>query len=169
MKRVLLWLLLLPCAANAQNEDDFLPTVKLLVIDSPEVATQRFCKEIISTVGGFKLAFTDRENVMMTKYMYDNADFQTVKFDFQFVIDETMAPDSTIKRNRVVRYMSITADLPVMARIYSYLFNETYTPDKLMTISANDKAINYKGSTYSAKLISDDFKAGYWVLSFYKL
>lgn len=169
MRLVLLWLLLLPCAANAQNEDDFLPEVKLMVIDSTEAATQRFCKEIMYTVGGFKPAFTDREDVMLTKVMYDNALFQTVKFDFQFTIDEITMPDSSIKKNRIVKYMSVTAELPVMTKIYSYLFNEAYTPDKLIAISMNDKAVSYKGSTYSAKLISDDFKAGYWILSFYKL
>lgn len=170
MKGLLLWLLLLPCALHAQTEDDFLPEVKYLVIDSSEIAAQKFSKELTGIAGGYKFAFVDRENVMLSKYMYDNSKFETLKFDFQFEIDEVLAADSTTKKNRVVKTITITGELPAMTKIYNYLLGESHTPDKIIAISTHsDKAVSYKNSSYSCRLLADDFKAGYWILSFYKL
>lgn len=160
---------MLPIAATAQTEDDFLPELRLMVLDSTEIAAQRFCKEVMAVAPGYKMAFVDREEVMMSKYFYDNANFETVRFEFQFRVDEVTGQDSTVRKNRVARLIRITAELSVMTNIYNYIFNETHTPEKLMAISTYDKAIGYKGSTYNSSLVADDFKAGYWILSFFSL
>lgn len=154
-------------AAYAQTEDDFLPEVRLLVMDSTELAVQNFCKEIITVVPEYKFAFVDRENVMLSKYMYDNPAFETIRLEFQFGVEEAIMPDSTIKKRRLVRLMRITAELSVMTKIYNYIFNESHTPDKLMAISNYDKPISYKDGTYNSSIVSDDYKAGYWTLSFF--
>lgn len=169
MKQVLAFLLLLPWACHAQTEDEFLPQVRTLVMDSTEKAAETFCKEVMATVPGYKFAFVDRENVMMSKYFYDNGNFETIRFEFQFSINEQTLPDSTVKKSRVVRFMSISAELSAMTGIYNYIFNTTYTPDKIMAISVYDKAIGYKGTPYNSSIVADDMKAGYWILSFFRL
>ena len=171
MRHVLVCLLLLvSVTTHAQTEDEFLPDIKSMVIDSTEAAVQRFCKELLAVTPGYKFAFVDREDVMLSKYMYDNKNFETLKFDFQFEIKESEA-DSTglVRKNRVVRLINITAELSTMTKIYNYLFSESHTPDKIIAISAYNKAVNYKGATYDTRLQADDFKAGYWILSFYSL
>jgi len=160
---------MLPFAALAQTEDDFLPEVRLMVLDSTEIAAQRFCKDVMAVAPGYKMAFVDREEVLMSKYFYDNANFETVRFEFQFGITEVTAPDSTVKKNRLARLIRITAELSVMTNIYNYIFNETHTPEKIMAISTYDKAVGYKGASYNSSLIADDYKAGYWTLSFFAL
>lgn len=169
MTRILLWLLLLPGFCYGQTEDEFLPEVTYMVVDSTEIAVQRFCKQVMGVTTGFKFAFVDREDIMMSKYMYDNTNFETVRFEFQFDVEEVLMPDSTTRKNRIVKMMTITAELPTMTKIYTYLFNEVYTPEKLMAVSMNDKAINYKGTVYNSRIIVDDYKPGYWILSFFKL
>lgn len=169
MKWVLVMILMLPVMVQAQTEDEFLPEVTTLVIDSNEKAVQKFCKEIMSLVTGYKPAFVDRENVMMSKYYYDNSNFESIKFEFQFGIDEVELPDSTIRKSRVVRLVRITAEITAMTNIYNYIFSTSYTPEKIMAISRFDKAISYKGKSYNSTVVSDDFKAGYWILSFFKL
>ena len=171
MRHILVCLLILfSTITHAQTEDEFLPDIKYMVIDSTEAAVQRFCKELLTVVPGYKFAFVDREDVMLSKYMYDNKDFETLKFDFQFHVKET-EPDSTgsVKKTRVVRLLNITGELSAMTKIYNYLFNEAHSPDKIIAISAYNKAVNYKGDTYDTRLQADDFKAGYWILSFYSL
>lgn len=153
----------------AQTEDEFLPEVRTLVMDSTEFAAQRFCKDVMSFAEGYKFAFVDREDIMLSKYMYDNAAFETVKFEYQFGIDEVVSADSVVRKNRIVKLIRITAELSVMTKIYNYIFNETHTPDKLIAISAYDKPISYKTGTYNSTLIADDFKAGYWTLSFFRM
>lgn len=169
MKWFLVLLLLLPTAVKGQTEDDFLPTVRFLVMDSTELAAQRFCKEVMAQTDGFRFAFVDREDVMLSKYVYDNPQFETVKFEYQFGIDEVMGADSVMRKNRVVKLIRITAELAVMAKIYNYIFNETHTPDNIIAVSAYEKPINYKTGTYNSSIIADDFKAGYWILSFFRL
>lgn len=169
MKWVLVMILMLPVMAQAQTEDDFLPEVTTLVIDSNERAVQKFCTEIMSVVTGYKPAFVDRENVMMSKYYFDNSDFESIKFEFQFGIDEVEMPDSTVSKKRLVRLVRITAEITAMTNIYNYIFSSSYTPEKIMAISRFDKAVSYKGKSYNSTVVSDDFKAGYWILSFFKL
>lgn len=170
MKHVLVYVFILfafPC--KAQTEDEFLPEVRLLVMDSTEKAVMAFCKEIMTVAPGYKFAFADRENVMLSSYFYDNDNFETVKLEFQFTTGEVMMPDSTVKKSRIVQLMRISAELPVMTNIYNYIFNTTYAPDNIMAISVYDKAVNYKGTPYNSTIVADDMKAGYWVLSFFKL
>lgn len=170
MKHILLWLLLLPALHGyGQTEDEFLPEVRTLVMDSTEIAATFFCKEVIKAAPGYKFVFADKEDVMFSRYFFDNGSFETVKFEFQFTVRETMMPDSTVRKQRVVQLMRISAELTAMTGIYNYIFNTTYTPDNLMAISNYDKAVSYKGTPYNSTLIADDMKAGYWILSFFKL
>lgn len=159
----------MPAVANAQSEDEFLPELHVMVIDSTEHAVQRFCKELMAQTQGYKNAFVDRENVYMSKYYYDNANYESIKMEFQFKSAEMTMPDSTIKKQRVVRMVAITAELNVMTSVYNYIFNTTHTPDKLMAISRYEKAVLYNGVTISSALVADDYKPGYWILRFYKL
>jgi|GEM_PF-6867801 len=169
MKWVLIFVLMLPVAVSAQTEDEFLPEVRVLVMDSTEKAVQSFCKEIMALVQGYKPAFVDREDILVSKYYYDNNDFESVKLEFQFGIDEVQMPDSTFKKSRRVKLMRITAELTAMTSIYNYIYNTNYTPDKIMAISRYDKAISYNGQPYNSTIVSDDYKAGYWILSFFRL
>lgn len=174
MKWLITLLFLIPLHLSAQTEDDFLPEVRLMVIDSTESAVQRYCKEIISITSGYKPALVDREDVMMSRYLYDNMNYESVKMEFQFGVFKQAIEDSTgavlgEKKVRAVRLIRITAELNEMANIYNYIFNTTHTPENILAISRYDKAISYNGQPYNSTLIADDFKAGYWVLSFYKL
>jgi hypothetical protein len=169
MKGFLVWLLMIPIVGYGQSEDDFLPEVRSLVMDSTERAVVNFCKEVMNVAPDYKFAFADREDVMMSKYFYDNGAYETVKFEFQFVINEVMMPDSTMKKSRIVKFMTITAELSTITNIYNYLFNASYTPDNIMAISVYDKALSYKGVPYNSSIVADDMKVGYWILSFFKL
>lgn len=167
--KLFLLCLLLPFACSAQTEDDFFPEVRTLVMDSSEKAAMAFCKEVITAAPGYKFAFADREDIMMSKYFYDNGNYETIKFEFQFVIEEQQMPDSTVKKNRVVRFMTISAELSAITNIYNYIFNSNYTPDKIMAISRYDKPVSYKGASYNSSIVADDMKVGYWILSFFRL
>lgn len=170
MKYILVCVLaLLAAPCKAQTEDEFLPEVRTLVMDSTEKAVLTFCKEVMTAAPGYKFVFADREDVMVSRYFYDNGNFETVRLEFQFAADEIMMSDSTLRKNRVVRLMRISAELSVMTNIYNYIFNTTYAPDNIMAISAYDKAVSYKGTPYNSSVVADDMKAGYWILSFYKL
>lgn len=169
MKRLLIVICFLPLLASAQSEDDFLPELSAMVLDSTEVSVQKFCKEITAHAPGYKPAFVDREDVMMSTYFYDSPDYESLKLEFQFGIDELLQPDSTYKKKRTVKLLRITCELNVMTSIYNYLFNTSHTPDKIMTISRYDKAVTFGGAPINSTLIADDYKAGYWILSFYKL
>lgn len=169
MKHALVWMLLsFSVSVYGQTEDEFLPEVRVLVMDSTEKAAIGFCKEVASAAPGYKYAFADKENVMLSRYFYDNNAYETLKFEFQFTINEVMQSDSTMKKNRVVQLMRISAELTAMTGIYNYIFNTTYTADNLMAISVYDKAVSYNGTTYTSTIVADDMKAGYWVLSFFK-
>ncbi len=169
MKWLLLLMLALPVCVQAQTEDDFLPEVRILVMDSTEQAVQKFCKEIVSVVQGYKPAFVDRENIMMSKYYYDNNNFESIKMEFQFGLEEVEMADSTIKKMRIVKLMRITAEMTAMTSIYNHIYNTAFTPEKIMAISRYDKPISYNGQPYNSTIVSDDYKAGYWILSFFKL
>lgn len=162
-------LLMLPVAVYAQTEDEFLPEVSALVMDSTEQAVQKFCKDIMSKTVGYQPAFVDRENVMLSKYYYDNNNFESIKLEFQFRVEEVEMPDSTIRKSRIVKLMRITAELTAMTSIYNYIFNSTYTPEKIMAISRYDKPVSYNGKTFNSTIVSDEYKAGYWILSFFEL
>ena len=177
MMRYFLLILLLPLAVNtsfAQNEDDFLPQVSMLPIDSTEDVVLRFCKDIITAVPEYRPAFTDKEDVMFSKYIYDNGNFETLKMSFQFkivnvvVVTDTLGNTEEVKK-RVVRLMKINGELNTVTEIYNYLFNTGYTPDKIMAISNKDKLVSYNGSTFSSSVVADDFKPGYWIITFYKM
>lgn len=174
MKRLFVLLFMLPLSVFAQTEDDFLPEVSTMVIDSAESAVQRYCKDIIAHTSGYKIAFIDREDVMMSKYFYDNQSYETVKMEFQFGVTENEIQDSTgtvisTKKSRTVRLIRITAELNTITDIYNYIFTTSFTPEKIMAISRYDKPVSYKGQSFNSTVVSDDFKAGYWTLSFYKL
>lgn len=155
--------------AKGQSDNDFLPQVKLLAIDSTEHAAVRFCKEVMQAVPGYSQAFIDREDIFMSKYVYENGSYETLKFAFQFTINEVVMPDSTKGKKRVVKLQRITAELSAMANIYNYLFNTNHSPDKIMAISRYDKDIAYNGTAYICSIIADDYKPGYWVLTIYRL
>lgn len=156
--------------AFAQVDDDFLPKIKVLAIDSTEHAAIRFCNEVIEkAVPGYRKAFVDREDIMRSKYVYDDGGFESLKFAFQFTIEEGMKPDSTIGKMRIVKLQRISGELSVMANIYNYLFNTNHTPEKIMAISRYEKEVSYNGTTYTCTVMSDEYKPGYWVLTIYRL
>lgn len=170
MKHIIVCVLVLfalPCVA--QTEGEFLPEVRTLVMDSTENAVMRFCKEVMAVAPGYKFVFADREDVMISRYFYDNGNFETVRLEFQFAADEVMMGDSTMKKSRVVRSMRISAELSVMTKIYNYIFNTAYSSDNIMAISVYDKAVSYRGTPYTSSIVADDMKAGYWILSFFRL
>lgn len=169
MKWIFVLLLTIPHVVFGQAEDDFLSQVKILALDSNEMGAQRFCQEIMSVVPGYKMAFVDREDVMFSTYMYDNPQFESVKFDFQFKVREEMMPDSTFRKNRVVFLQRITADLPTITLIYNYIFNSTHHADNIMAISLHEKPVGFKGKSFNSTIVADDYKPGYWILSFFNL
>lgn len=169
MKWVLTMLVMLPYLATAQTEDEFLPEIRLMVIDSTEHAVQKFCKEVVGQVPSYKSAFVDREEVMSSTYFYDNNNYESLKLNFQFGVSQVMLKDSTYRKMRLVKMVRITAELSVMTDIYNYIFMTGHTPEKVMTISRYDKAVTFNGTPINSTLVADDFKAGYWILSFYKL
>lgn len=166
---VLSCFLLISSNAIAQTEADFLPQLKLLAIDSTEDVAAKFCEEVMSAVPGYAKAFVDREDILRSKYVYDDGAYESVKFAFQFTIEDAIKADSTIGKKRVVKLQRITAELSAMSQIYNYLFGTTHTPEKIMAISRYDKDIGYNGTVYTCTISADDFKAGYWVLTIYRL
>lgn len=156
--------------STAQSEDDFLPELQTMVIDSNERAVQAFCKDILGYVPpGYNPAFVDREDPMVSKYYYDNRDHESLKMVYQFGVQDMMLADSTFKKARVVKLIRITGELNVITGIYNYIFNTTHTPDNIMAISRYDKAVAFNGMPINSTLVSDNYKYGYWTLSFYKL
>lgn len=171
MKRILiiLSLTLLSARVLAQSEDEFLPQVILLAMDSTEDAAKRFCEQVVTVVPEYRLALADREDIMMSKYVYDNGNFELLKFEFQFIVTDVVTEDSSVAKKRIVRVQRISCDLPTMTKIYNYIYNTAHTPDKIMALSRYDKPVSYNGKSYNSNLYSDEFKPGYWVLSFFRL
>lgn len=155
--------------AKAQSEEEFLPQVTLLAMDSTEGAAKRFCDQVVTAVPEYRLALADREDVMMSKYVYDNGDFELLKFEFQFIVREVEDEEGVPAKMRIVRVQRISCDLATMTKIYNYIYNTAHTPDKIMALSRYDKPVSYNGKAYNSNLYSDEFKPGYWVLSFFKL
>lgn len=151
------------------DESDFLPHVSIMAIDSTERVAQEFCKKVMAQVPGYSFAFVDKEDIYISKYVYDNTDFESVRFEFQFVIEEVMRADSTMAKQRVVKLQNITAELSAMTNIYNYIYNTTHNSDKLLAISRHEKAVSYNGTAYNSSLVADDYKPGYWILRFWKL
>ncbi len=176
MRYLLLFILLFTSVNRsfAQNEDDFLPQVSMVPIDSTEDVVVRFCKEVITAVPEYRIAFTDKEDVMFSKYVYDNGNFETLKMAFQFKIDnvpvviDTLGNTEEVKK-RVVRLFKINGELNAITKVYNYLFNTGHTPDNIMAISNKDKMVSYNGTTFSTSVVADDFKPGYWIITFYKM
>lgn len=170
--RQYLWALMMAVVAlnvQAQTEDDFLPQVRLLAMDSSVAATDRFCKAVLTSIPEYRHAFTDKEDIYFWNYVFDNDVNEKLKMEFQFAAEEYMQPDSTMAKRRVVILQRITAELSAMTKVYNYIFNTTFTPDKIIAISRNEKAIGYHGTAYNSTLVADDYRPGYWVLTFFRL
>ena len=156
-------------SALGQSENDFLPQIKILAIDSTEHTAIRFCSEVMQALPEYSQAFVDREDILMSKYIYDNGGYETLKFAFQFKIDEVLREDSTVGKIRIVKLQRITGELSAMAKVYNYLFGTDHSAEKIMAISRYDKDIAYNGTAYTCTIIADDYKPGYWVLTIYRL
>lgn len=170
MKKLLcIVLIAINSIAYGQTEADFLPQVSIMAIDSTERVAQEFCKKVIAATPGYSFEFVDKEDIYMSKYVFDNENFESVKFEFQFVIEDVMKADSTIAKQRVVKLMNITAELTAMTNIYNYIYNTSHNADKLLAISRYQKAVSYNGTAYNSSLVADDYQPGYWILRFWKL
>lgn len=155
--------------AIGQTEDDFLPKVTLLAVDSGEAAAQTFCRRVVEAVPGYHPAIEDRENILMSTYLYDNDNFETLKFEYQFVIREEELPDGRVAKKRVVQMQKVVGEINALTAAYNFIFNTNHTPDKIMAISRYEKTVSYNGTPYTSTLVSDDYKPGYWILTFYRL
>lgn len=170
MKWLFFLITLSPLLSYAQTEDEFLPEISTMVIDSTEHAVQLFNKDMLAHVPpGYQPAFVDREDPMMSKYYFDNRDYESLKMVYQFGVENVMQPDSTFKKSRVVKLVRITGDLNAITGIYNHIFMSTHSPDNVMAISKYDKAVTFRGTPINSTLVSDNYKIGYWTLSFFKL
>ena len=124
---------------------------------------------MLSTAPEYKFVLVDREDVMFSHYMYDNGKYESVKFEFQFGVEEITRSDSSVNKQRRVKVQNIYAELSAMTKIYNHIFGTAHTPDKIMAVSRYEKPVGYHGTVYNSILVADDYKPGYWILRFYKL
>ena len=161
----LIVLLLLACAlrVNAQSDDGIF-SAKKLALDTTISGAIAFNTDILNCSQGYTLEFTDKQRQNELVYLYEHTSKETLKFEYHYQQGE---PDSTGKTAKpTIIYQRIIGDNNTITQIYNCIFGEAITAEQLQAFSTMGTGFGYKGRDYHYTLLPDDYKPGYWVLTF---
>lgn len=159
----IIFLMMVSFTGFSQVDEDAL-TIRVLAMDTSVDIARRFCEKIAELAPGYNIAFIDNETRYLVRYVYKNEKNESLRMDYGF--DMVSDEEGKKPKRAVVNYQRISADLPVMTKIYNFLFNANVTPETIMAISTQGSPVNFKGKTYEYTLLPDDYDPGYWVLMF---
>ena len=111
---------------------------------------------------GYQYVSNDKEGNEI-KYNYSQGN-DVLSFEYHYSMEKKGADTST---HPFVVYQSIRGPLETIVNIYNGVFNKTVAPI-VENMPSLGGAISYRDKTYLCTVQADDFKPGYWVLSFLK-
>ncbi len=166
--RYIITLLIILCAngVNAQISDDGLTRVKRIGLDTTLSGAAAFNETLIrDCIPGYKIKFVDNPHDGGTeiKYLYEHANTSILKIDYTYRFS---GKDSTGKARPSIFSQRITADMESITLIYNYLFGANAKPDELDAYRGDSFDVVYQDRDYHYSLIPDDYRPGYWILTF---
>jgi hypothetical protein len=155
MKNLYLFLLLL-CSYNSWAQDAPIVNPRFLVMDTSLSMAPAFNAEILKAVPGFHLLGSEKLPGQIIAYTFVDGRDGSIRLDYKY---------SSESGKQLINYQSITADLEVIIPIFNALFRT-----KMAATIDNAQQIGgsciYKQHAYQYALQADDYKPGYWTLSF---
>jgi hypothetical protein len=155
MKNLYLFLLLL-CSYNSLAQDAPIVNPRFLVMDTSLSMAAVFNAEVLKAAPGFHLLGSEKLPGQIISYTFIDGRDGSIRLDYKFYNESG---------KQRINYQSITADLEVIIPIFNSLFRT-----KMASTIDNAGQIGgtciYKQHTYQYTMQADDYKAGYWTLSF---
>lgn len=153
--------LMLVFSMKAQNTSDagYFFEPRLLALDQPISAAQRFNDSIAKVAIGYDLILTDRETPGVIKQIYKTMENETLRLEFQYRRSQKGG-------NPVIIMQKINGNPLVISRIYNYLFDANIDPGSVTALATPGKDMYYQERVYQFILESDDYSPGYWSLVF---
>lgn len=148
---------------NAQEDDGYGIVPKMLPTDTTEVVIKQILTDVKAELEDYQLVFVDSQRRGKISYVYKSSSYETLKIMYKHI---EVATDDTTPVRRIVTYVHIKGDLPVMTRIYNYIFKTAIRQDEAVAYSANGTTITYKGKDQQFVFMPDDNQPGYWEIIF---
>ncbi len=143
-------------SALAQSSQGLSP--KILLLDTSINLAPVFNAEVMKYAPGYRLLGSEKEAGERTIYSYTDGQDGIIRIEYKSENENGMP---------IVIYQSITADLDVIMPIFNGLFRMNVATD-IDHASMIGGAIQYNHRDYQCLMQADDYKQGYWVLSFVK-
>ncbi len=150
------------CSAQYEDDAGYGLVPKILPVDTTEVVIKKMLKDIDSVFSDYKILFVDSQRRGTITYVYKSS-YETLKVMYRH---REVAPDDTTPVRRVVTYAHITADKPVIVRVFNYIFRTEITQDEIVAYSANGTTVSFRGSNHQFIFMPNDMKPGYWDITF---
>jgi hypothetical protein len=157
-------LIMICCAMQGRAQsDDGLLTANKLALDTTISGAVAFNNELLICVPGYTYKFVDRSANNELRYLYEHTSRETLKIEYALRTRET---DTAGRPKPIVFSQRIIADNATIAGIYNCTFGEHVKPEELAALSGTDQGFIFRDRDYHYSLMPDDYKPGYWVLTF---
>lgn len=140
----------------AQSSQELSP--KILLLDTSANLAPVFNAEVMKYAPGYRLLGSEKEAGERIIYTYSDGRDGIIRLEYKSEKENGMP---------IVIYQSITADLDVIIPIFNGLFRMNVASD-IDHASMIGGAILYHHRDYQCLMQADEYKEGYWVLSFVK-
>jgi hypothetical protein len=138
----------------AQTSAGFTP--KILLLDTGMNLAPVFNAEVIKYAPGYRLLGSETEPGSRVVFTYTDGRDGTIRIEYKYANENG--------RHTII-YQAITADLEIIMPIYNGLFHANIITD-IDHASMLGGPIQYHHKDYQCLMQADDYKPGYWVLSF---
>ncbi len=152
---VLILLVAVPVWAQNASDAGYFFEPKILALDQPISAAQRFNDSIAKIAQGYDLILTDRETPGMIKQIYKTQENETLRLEFQYRRSDSGG-------NPVIVMQRINGNPLIISRIYNYLFDANIDPGSVTALATPGKDMYFQNAVYQFILESDDYSPGYW-------
>lgn len=168
MRLVFLLLLVVSCfAATAQPTWDELPTARFLALDTTMDLAEPFNSEVVKAAdSGYRFTFMDK-GYNKVVYIYENEKGESVRIEYQYRVSGADF-EKRLPGVATIMLTKISADASATANIYNAMFGAAIVPQELLSSSTSGSMISYLGKEHQFILQADDYKPGYWVMTFVK-
>ena len=148
--------------AGAQTDDGLL-TAQKLPLDTTISGAVAFNNELLICVPGFTYKFVDRSTSNELKYLYEHTSHETLKIEYSL---RNREGDTAGRPKPIIFTQRITAENSTIAGIFNCMFGEHIKAEELEAMQGLGQAFIFKDRDYHYSLVPDDYKPGYWVLTF---
>ena len=156
--RVLFVLFMILPAFGAFSQSAKDPSPRLLVLDTTMSMAPAFNSLVANFTNGYKLIGSEKEPGNRVIYTYTDGREGALRIEYKFEVENG--------KQKVI-YQSITADLDVIIPIFNGLFKTNIATD-IDHASMIGGPISYQNKSYQCSMQADDYRPGYWVMSFVK-